>query len=227
MIIGTLNPRTCAAVESSLSVQYRVSESQRVLEEFVGYLHRVSLDEIASASKVLILIPNAIEESYVFKGQHGEGVMLYRSDNGSWNGPAFISLFGKSSDWNSADTTADLVMVLPSAAGMDPLLQHRFILGSDIRSVAGYPAKSDVFSSDPPIRTFLRQDDIFIGVDLNGSVIQEDLEANKAYYTQALTSHDILTGKHLSPGPDSGGFGGIITRMNGFPEFEQTMQRVE
>ena len=94
-------------------------------------------------------------------------------------------------------------MLVMERKGMDSLLKSKFTLGGDA-SVAGGPvgreaaAETDALMS-AKILSYSRSRGVFAGLELKGTSLTQDGDANKALYGKEIDAPDILGGAVKSP----------------------------
>ena len=127
-------------------------------------------------------------------GSGGSGVLLAR-DGEKWSNPAFYTLGGASIGVQFGGEASEVVILVNSQKALDALYANHFRIGADA-SVAAGPVglgKGQAFTTDMTI--FSKAKGAFVGVSLDGTVLDVRDSLNAAYYGRKVTPVDILV-KH-------------------------------
>jgi lipid-binding SYLF domain-containing protein len=97
----------------------------------------------------------------------------------------------------------DVIMLVMNKQGMDHLLSDKFELGGEAAAVAGPVGRDSSAMTDAEmhaeILSYSRSRGVFGGIDVAGSAVQTDEEANEALYGQKMTNREILDTKMAVP----------------------------
>ena len=157
---------------------------------------------ILADAKCIAIVPSLVKGGFIFGAEHGRGVATCRTEKG-WSAPAFFVVTGGSWGAQVGVEGVDLVMLFMTHEGAEKLLSAKWKIGADAGFAAG-PFGRDVsanmdWKANTAILTYSRGKGIFVGADLNGANVHADESAIKAFYGQALSFRDILTGKVAPP----------------------------
>jgi lipid-binding SYLF domain-containing protein len=143
-----------------------------------------------------------IKVAFVFGGQRGQGVVTCRTDKG-WSAPAPITITGGSWGLQLGGQATDLVMVVTNDQGMQHLLASKFKLGGDASAAAGPVGRDTAADTDISMRaevlTYSRARGVFAGIDLTGSVVNQDKDETTLLYGKPIPFADVLSGKIAPP----------------------------
>ena len=97
----------------------------------------------------------------------------------------------------------DVVMLVMERGGMDSLLKDKFTLGGDA-SVAGGPVgRASTAETDAAMKakilSYSRSKGVFAGLELKGTTLNQDNNANKALYGKEIDAKEIMAGQPKSP----------------------------
>ncbi len=185
------------------SIQKRIVASAHVLDEIMATPDKAIPDKVMKDAKCIAVIPSMVQIAVGFGGKHGKGVAVCRLPNGSWSGPAPISITGGSWGLQLGGEAVDLVMVVMNHHGMEDLLSDKFKIGANATAAAGPVGRDAGADTDWKMKaemlTYSRARGLFAGVDLSGSVISQDKDETHLLYGKFVPFSAILTGKVHPP----------------------------
>lgn len=154
--------------------------------------------DVLKDAKCIAVVPDMVKGGFVFGANHGRGVATCRTGHG-WSQPAFFAITGGTWGAQIGVESVDLVMVFLGDSGMQELLQSQFKLGAEA-GVAGGPVGREAqagtdWKMKNKILVYSRTKGLFAGIDLSGAAVKPDDDSTRAYYGQAVGSHEILTGR--------------------------------
>jgi lipid-binding SYLF domain-containing protein len=175
----------------------RIEAAHQVLHELMATPDRGIPDSVAMHATCVAVIPSFKKGAFVVGGEYGQGVVTCRTGHG-WSAPAFIQLTGASFGFQIGGQATDLVLVAVTHDGAQRLLHAKVKLGADV-SVAAGPVGRDSQASTTELAnagflTYSRNKGIFAGVDLNGDVVNQNIEDTEVYYGHDVTFERTLGG---------------------------------
>ena len=177
----------------------KVEEAVRVLEEMMKESDKsipVSLIEDCAG---IAIIPDVIRAGLIIGGRHGKGVLLLRTEAGGWTDPSFIDIKGGSIGWQAGIQAADVILVFRTPRSVENITEGDFTLGADIGVAAGPLGRTAEASTNSDLKaeilSYSRSRGLYAGLTFQGSSIQEDKKANRAFYGADLSPKDIFEGK--------------------------------
>jgi lipid-binding SYLF domain-containing protein len=148
-------------------------------------VRRIPESLLAQAHGVAI-IPDVIKIGFVAAVRRGHGVVMVRDANGAWTLPQFITLTGGSVGWQAGVQDTDLVLVFMTQKSVDGLLAGKFTIGADASAAAGPVGRNAAAATDARLKaeilSYSRSRGLFVGVSLDGSVIDTNPTAFSQYY---------------------------------------------
>ena len=193
---GTASP--VVRKEAPNQVQ-KIEEAIRVLEEMMKESDKsipVSLIEDCAG---IAIIPDVIRAGLVIGGRHGKGVLLLRTKDGGWTDPSFIDIKGGSIGWQAGVQSADIILVFRTPRSVENITEGDLTLGADIGVAAGPLGRTAEASTDSELKaeilSYSRSRGLYAGLTFQGSSIQEDGKANKAFYGTDISPKAIFEGK--------------------------------
>ena len=175
----------------------RVAKATAVFEEIMAVPDKAIPDKILANADAIAVFPSTLKGGLGIGAHHGKGIISRRNrETGQWTAPGFLSLTGGSFGLQIGGEALDLVLVVMNKNGLDSLMKDEFKIGGDA-SVAGGPvgrsaeAATDLLMK-AEILSYSRARGLFAGVSLNGSVINEDDDANRDFYGRPVRNAQIL-----------------------------------
>lgn len=164
-----------------------------------------SLNPTLAKAKAVLIIPSLLKAGFILGGEGGSGVLLARTADGGWSGPAFYTLASGSVGLQIGAQDAEVIFIVMTDKGLKQVIQNQFKLGADA-SVAVGPKGTGVeaattLAMGADIYSFSKTRGAYAGGSFEGSYIAAREEWNKAYYGQTLSVDDIvLHNKAPNPG---------------------------
>jgi lipid-binding SYLF domain-containing protein len=180
----------------------RIEAAHAVLHELMDTPDHGLPDSVASHATCVAVIPSFKKAAFVVGAEYGQGVVSCRTRRG-WSAPAFIQLTGASFGFQVGGQATDLVLVAVTHEGAQRLLHDKLKLGADIAVAAG-PVGRDSQASTTELAnagflTYSRNKGLFAGVDLNGDVVNQNINDTETYYGHDVSYEKILSGGVPTP----------------------------
>jgi lipid-binding SYLF domain-containing protein len=163
-----------------------VRDAAQVLYEIMAIpARRIPADLLRSAEAVAI-VPGVVKIGFIAGIRRGHGVIIMKDGEGEWTLPQFITLTGGSVGWQAGAQVTDVILVFRTRRSAEGLLSGKLTLGVDAAVAAGPVGREAEAATDMPLRSeilsYSRSRGLFLGVSLDGSVIEPDGLAHLAYY---------------------------------------------
>ncbi len=189
---------TTSAVAKPLET-VTVQNAARVLQESVNIPSGIPLGLMSNA-QALVIIPDVLKLGFIVGGRRGHGVVVVRTQDGSWSNPVFVTITGGSVGYQAGVQATDVILVFRSNKSVGNLLSGQFTLGADAAVAAGpvgrQAAASTNIQMQAEIYSYSRSRGLFAGVSLDGSALQIDSESNATYYASpGIAPFDVLAGR--------------------------------
>ena len=187
----------------------RIQESTTVLTEIMGAPDKAIPNSVLSKAEGIAVFPGTIKGGFIVGAQHGRGIISARNETTrAWSSPAFMTLTGGSIGAQIGAQAVDVVLVIMSRRGLQNLVSNEFKVGADAGVAAGPVGRDASASTDVSMRaeilSYSRSRGLFAGINLNGSSIRGDDDANKRFYGKPLKTADIVfQGMASAPAPVS------------------------
>lgn len=139
--------------------------------------------------------------AFIWSGRVGHGVVVAKTKNG-WSGPSFIRTGGVGFGPQIGGQVTELVLVLNTPEAVKALSQDANIqLGGALSVAAGPVGRSTEAGVTPmaAVYTYSRNQGLFAGASLEGTVLGTNKKANERYYGAPMSAGTILSGRTRKP----------------------------
>ena len=181
----------------------RTQKAAQVFKEIMNTPDQGIPSDLLESAKCIAIIPGDKKFAFVFGGSYGRGLATCRTGHG-WSAPMFVAIDGGSVGYQIGGSSTDLVMLFMNDHALQSLMSDKFKLGADASIAAGPVGRNAAAGTDlklaAEILSYSRSRGVFIGVSLNGAVMQADKSGDKAMYGDDVNRHEILDGKVAVPG---------------------------
>ena len=205
------------AADASSRTDERLDESRRVFESFSNLTEQAIPSWLLERAYGIVVVPRVIKGALIIGGRGGKGVMAVRNPDGTWSSPVFVTLAGANVGFQWGVQSTDLVLVLMSRRSVEGIAGGKVTLGADASVAAGPLGRSAAAATDATfsaqVLAYARNEGIFAGVAIDGSVIAIDGASNaSAYGVSDILASQILEGKIASAPPAARAFTDSLAR---------------
>jgi len=180
----------------------RTQKATQVFKEIMNAPDQGIPSDLLESAKCIAIIPGDVKFAFIFGGNYGRGLATCRTGHG-WSAPAFLAIEGGSVGYQIGGSSTDIVMLFMNDHALKSLLSDKFKLGADASVAAGPVGRNAAAGTDlklnAEILSYSRSKGVFIGVSLNGAVVQADKSGDRAMYGDDVNRHEILDGKVAVP----------------------------
>jgi SH3 domain-containing YSC84-like protein 1 len=180
----------------------RTHRAAQVFQEIMSAPDHGIPHGLLNSAKCIAIIPGDVKFAFIFGGNYGRGVATCRTASG-WSAPIFVAVDGGSVGYQIGGSSTDLVMLFMNDHAFHSLLSDKFKLGGDASVAAGPVGRDAAAATDiklsAEILTYSRSKGVFVGVSLDGAVVQADKSGDRAMYGEDVDRHEILSGKVVAP----------------------------
>ncbi len=175
----------------------RLEACRAVLQEVMNVPEGLPRELLHKAECVAV-VPSVKKAALGIGGRFGRGAVSCRTGEGqgAWGPPLLITIGGGSFGFQVGGQAADYVFLIMNPQGIDHLLKSQFTLGGDVSVAAGPKGRSAEAATDAQMRaeilTWSRARGLFAGVSLEGSVVKQDRNANRALYGEDVAARELL-----------------------------------
>ena len=149
------------------------------------------------SSKGVAIFPDVAKAGFIIGAEEGQGLVLLRTENGGWSGPAFMGISGASVGFQAGAESIGLVLVINNDNGLHAFTGgNSFKLGADVAVAAGPVGREFGASTNAPLKASLYSysmtEGLFAGISLSGLVINQNRDLNLAYWGKKMTAQQAL-----------------------------------
>ena len=205
-LVSTMAVVAFAGKEKDTAV-LKVDEASVVVMKMMGAEDKGVARDLLKKAKAVAIFPGVFKAGFIVGGQGGTGVILARTKDGSWTGPAFYTMAGASVGLQIGASSTDFMMMIMTDNGLKGILKGHAKLGGDATVAAGPEGRSATGGStfagkDSDIYSYSMSAGAFAGVSLDGAGLEFDKARTQAYYGKAYTPEQILF-KNMAAKPGS------------------------
>ena len=176
----------------------RITDAKLAFEDVTAIPEKTIPEFLLQDAVGIAIIPDVVKLGFIIGGEHGKGVLLLKSQDGSWSNAIFITLSGGSIGWQVGAQSADIILVFKTKRSVDGVLSGKFTLGVDVAAAAGPLGRRASASTDMELKaeiySYSRSRGFFAGLSLDGAVLQIDDQGNAAFYgLKYISPRDIQT----------------------------------
>ena len=180
----------------------RTHKAAQVFKEIMDTPDKGIPHELLEKAKCIAIVPGDKKFAFIFGGNYGRGLATCRTGHG-WSAPMFLAIEGGSVGYQIGGSSTDLVMLFMNDHALGSLLGDKFKLGADASVAAGPVGRGATAGTDvrldAEILSYSRAKGLFVGVSLDGAVVQADKSGDEAMYGHVVNRHEILDGKIAAP----------------------------
>jgi lipid-binding SYLF domain-containing protein len=156
--------------------------------------------ELTMKAKAVLIVPNMVRVGFFIGGRGGNAVLLTRrvDDQGNvqWSAPAFYTIGGISYGLQIGAQSSQLIIAIMTDKGVQAVMNNKVTLGADAglalgdigagaQASTGMDIKADMYA-------FAKSSGAFVGIALDGTVIQPRVSYNEGFYGAGATPRSIL-----------------------------------
>lgn len=170
-----------------------VTAATVTLASFLGDPDMTWLRTNFGGARAVMIAPEITKASIIVGGSGGRAVVVVRdSKSGRWAGPAFYTLATASIGLQAGIAVSEVVTLVMTEKGVARLLSNSFRMGGDVAIGVG-PIEAGAqshFVAD--LVSFSRAHGVYLGANLDGTVVSTADDWNQFYYGQRVQVTDIL-----------------------------------
>ncbi len=164
---------------------------------------RISL----SHARAVVICPRMFKAGFFFGGAGGNCVLLGRAGNGTWSYPAFYTIGSFSFGLQIGLQDSEVIMLIMTDRGLNAILNSSFKIGAGASiavAVIGGGVQGDTTTAvGADILAFSIARGAFIGISLEGSVLNSRSGWDQEYYGQPIDARQIAVQMQgRNPGAD-------------------------
>jgi len=190
------------AATNKAKIDDRLNSATEVVQEIMATPDKAIPNSILANATCVAVVPGFKKAAFVVGGEYGQGVVTCKTNHG-WSAPAFIQLKGGSFGFQIGGQSTDLVLVAMNQKGMQDLLKNQFKIGGNASAAAGPVGRDASAATNLTLKsellTYSRAQGLFAGIDLSGTVVNQNTEDTRTFYGSNIPFATILGGKKATP----------------------------
>jgi SH3 domain-containing YSC84-like protein 1 len=203
-VLPWLAPRPAHAQSDEQSL---VDRSTLALQDMVNQSATDDPRRMLGRARAVMICPRVFKAGFFFGGEGGACVLLARAGNGTWSYPAFYGMGSGSFGLQIGIQDAQFIMLIMTEKGLRAVLDSQFKLGADaslaIATLGAGIQGSTTAAFGADIIAFSQTRGLYGGVSIEGSLMGQRSEANRAYYGRDMGTRQIVIDMQASnPGAD-------------------------
>jgi lipid-binding SYLF domain-containing protein len=196
----------------------RAKKAAQAFREIMAAPDQAIPQDLLDHAHCVAVFPSVKKGGFVVGGQFGRGLISCRKAGSGWSAPAYFTIGGGSFGLQIGAQAVDLVLLVMNEAGVEGILKSKFEIGAGAAAAAGPVGRNASVSTDATmhaqILSYSRSRGVFAGLELKGSVIKEDEDANKDVYGRAVSARDLLETGKVKATPDVRVFSATLTKFS-------------
>lgn len=181
----------------------RLNAASRVINEIEATPDKSIPTSILSNATCVAVVPSYKKAAFVVGATYGQGVVTCKTKSGRWSAPAFIQMAGGSFGFQIGGQATDLVLIAVNNRGFQDLLRTKFKIGGDAAASAGPVGRNAAAATNLTLKsellTYSRSQGLFAGIDLNGTVVNQNTDDTRTFYGHDIPFATILEGQVPTP----------------------------
>ena len=176
-----------------------VEKAQSTINAFTTHKDFPTMQSALGKAKAVLIFPQILKAGFILGGSGGSGVLLVRDEkSGNWVGPAFYTMGSASLGFQAGASSAEVVMVVHSQKALDSLYSNKLKLGADASVAIGPKGVGTGASLTADFIAYSTVKGAFVGMAVDGSVLDVRDTLNAAYYGKPVTPTDILVRQNVN-----------------------------
>ena len=209
---------TMTALADKKEEAERAKKAAQAFREIMDAPDNAIPQDLLDRANCVAVFPSVKKGGFVVGGQFGRGLVSCRKAGSGWSAPAFFTIGGGSFGLQIGAQAVDLVLLVMNEDGVNGLLKSKFEIGAGAAAAAGPVGRNASASTDATLNaqilSYSRSKGLFAGLELKGSVIKEDEDANKDVYGRAVSARDLLDSGKVKATPDVRIYSATLTKFS-------------
>ena len=160
--------------------------------------------DLVQKAQCVIVVPNLKAGGFIVGAQYGKGFFSCRKESGvGLSAPVSVRLSVGKFGLLIGSKETDVIMVVMNKDGMNRMLSDKFQVGGEASGAAGPVGRDSTAMTDAQLHaeilSYSRSRGLFGGLDIGGSAITQDEEANRELYGTKLTNKEIFSSSPQVP----------------------------
>ena len=175
-----------------------VTAATSTLASFIADSDMTWLKENFGRARAVMIAPEVTKAGIIVGGAGGRAVVVARDpDSGRWRGPAFYTLATASIGLQAGIAVSEVVTLAMTEKGVNRLLSNSFTMGGDVAIAVGPTGAGATSRFVADLVSFSRGQGVYLGLNLDGTIVSISDDWNELYYGQRVNAVDILVRKSV------------------------------
>jgi len=173
-----------------------VTAATATLASFLADPDMTWIKENLGRARAVMIAPEITKAGLVVGGSGGRAVVVARDPgSGRWTGPAFYTLATASVGLQAGIAVSEVVNLVMTEKGVNRLLSSSFRMGGDVAIAVGPTGAGATSHFVADLVSFSRGQGVYLGLNLDGTIVSTSDDWNELYYGKRVTAVDILVRK--------------------------------
>jgi lipid-binding SYLF domain-containing protein len=182
------------------NAEARLNAATEDLKEMMNASDKGIPQDLLNKASCLVIVPNLKSGGFIGGAQYGRGFFTCRRASGvGWHAPGSIKLTGGKVGFLAGLKETDVIMLVMNKSGMEHLLSDKFQIGGEASAAAGPLGRDSSAMTDAEmhaeILSYSRSRGVFGGLDVGGSAVSTDEEANQELYGKTISNRELMDTK--------------------------------
>jgi lipid-binding SYLF domain-containing protein len=194
----------------SMEAQAMVDRSTLTVQEMLTTGEPAAIADVQRflrRARAVLVCPRIFRAGFILGGEGGGCTLVARDAAGSWSSPAFYGMASGSVGLQIGVQDMQVMMLIMSDRGLGALMDSQFKIGADasiaFATIGAGVEGSTTSAAGADIIAFSRARGLFAGIALEGSLLTNRSEWNRAYYGQEASPRQIVVAMQAhNPGAD-------------------------
>jgi lipid-binding SYLF domain-containing protein len=149
-------------------------------------------------AKGVLIYPQVLKAGFFLGGSGGTGVLLARGNNNDWSNPAFYHMGSVSFGVQFGGQDSAIVILINSQKAVDGLMASSIKLGGDVSAAVGPVGAGQAANLTADFVSYSKAKGAFVGMSVEGSVLEVSGDLNNTYYGKDVTPIDIVSKRSVA-----------------------------
>jgi lipid-binding SYLF domain-containing protein len=170
------------AVSADTKAEALVNDALASFNNFVDDPGTENFASNLKAARAVLIVPTYTRAGFIVGGSGGAGVVVAKSPEGEWMGPAFYTMGAGSFGFQAGIDQVEVLLLIMTQKGFDSLLSTNVKLGTGV-SVSAATAGGGAGVATSDVISYSRtKGGLFAGFNVEGSVVNPNEDRNIAFY---------------------------------------------
>jgi SH3 domain-containing YSC84-like protein 1 len=175
--------------------QDTVNHALGTLQDLRGDKEFGTAKQLFRRAQAVLIAPRIFKAGFFVGGEGGSAVMMARGPEG-WSNPAFYTIASASFGLQIGAQESEMIMFVMSQKALAALMTNKVQFGANaglaVATLGSTVAGATTTNGGPDIIVWASSSGAYAGISLDGTLVQPQTDANRAYYGRPLTAREIV-----------------------------------